>query len=256
MAPRQYATRLVAWIDTYVAIAAKVDDAPPAPDLRGRLSEAIRENRGETLPLLVRAYTEIASLFQDDHDPHASFDVFNALMKATHGSYSDDYLNNYFSEIVTQMSVPAVTDFLDRTREAIISTTNIDELPMLTQLYLKILTISNINDRRASDVLAAQLAAIAKSTDHDHQLGALASAYATTASTIQSLSSPMPAIGLLLDRLSAVRGTADCSAFAAAIREAVRLEVPALPWDKVGLRIHCSIAATCVRRCPKQNTRA
>jgi hypothetical protein len=89
-------------------------------------------------------------------------------------------------------------------------------------------------DPRAAAEVAALRDAIGEA-DRSSQLGNLAYAYAAVAKYAPSGAASAGDIALLLQRMPALRTDAQCEAFAAAIREAIRLTQPPLSWDKVGL---------------------
>jgi molybdopterin converting factor small subunit len=120
---------------------------------------------------------------------------------------------------------PRAADVLAALRDAIGKTRNIVQLPALAQAYAAVATKVKEGDSRAADEFAALRYAIGKTTDSD-QLAALAQAYAAVAKAAHSAIAPEQDIALLLARMPSLRTPDQVEAFAAAIKETIRLGRP------------------------------
>jgi hypothetical protein len=99
--------------------------------------------------------------------------------------------------------------------------------------YLSVAAKLAEGDPRAGEELTALSNAIWKTRDAE-QLAALALAYSAVAKAVPSRAEAERDIAVLLDKMSALRTSAQCEAFAGAIKEAVRLASQRLSWEKTG----------------------
>jgi hypothetical protein len=249
-------------VRAYVTAASKLKEGDPrVADEVTALREVISAGQlpdSEWLSALAQAYAAVASKLKEG-DPRAADEVA-ALRDAIGKSTNSDQLSlpgqlsglaQAYAAMATKLKEvdPHGTEVFAALRAAIGESTYTFELEPLTTAYMAMATKLTEGDPRAANEVAALCDTIANSTDPD-QLSALAQVYAAVAAklkegdpraTSRSAFTPEQDLALLIGQMPLLRTPEQGEAFAAAIKEATRLGLPSLSWDKVGLIVAAAL---------------